>query len=296
LEWSISRKRIIRRAAIVGLILLSSGLLASWIVAGKLIAPEPRIIGEPPSDLLTSSISFGSQSGSTIAGWHVEAENSRGVIVLIHGLRGSRLAMLERAKLFHGAGYSIVMIDLQAHGESPGDHITLGHLEQHDVWAAVAFAREHHPEEPIGVLGISLGGASALLASPLEIDALVLESVYSTIDDAVHNRVKAQLGLLSTIPAELLLSQLKPRLGISRSGLRPIDHLSDVGCPVFVISGTDDQHTTADETQRMFSVARDPKELWLVDGAAHEDLLLTTPAEYKLRVVDFFNRHMEQSH
>ena len=158
-------------------------------------------------------------------------------------------------------GYSTVMIDLQAHGESPGKQITVGYLEKHDVRAAVEFARHKHPNEPIGVLGISLGGAAALLASPLDIDAIVVESVYTNINVAIHNRVAAKLGPLASVPSALLILQLEPRLGISPSLLRPIEHVSKVDCPIFIISGAADLHTTAAETEAMFSAARDPKEL-----------------------------------
>ena len=184
------------------------------------------------------------------------------------------------------------MIDLQAHGESLGEHITIGYLEQHDVRAAVEYARQHHPEEPIGVVGVSLGGAATLLASPLEIDALVLESVYPNIHDAIHNRVAAKLGMLSFIPAEILLMQLKPRLGIAPAQLRPIDYISQVDCPLFLVSGSDDLHTTAHETEQMYALAQQPKELWLVDDAAHVDLYDASPEEYQQRVIRFFNRHL----
>ena len=294
LAWSERRKCIIRQSAIVTCTLFVVGLVASWIVAGRLVAPQRCVIGDPPADLPARPISLVSDSGSTIAGWHVPSDTREGVIVLLHPIRGSRLSMLERARLLYAAGYSIVMIDLQAHGESPGTHMTIGYLEQHDARAAVEFARQQHPNESIGVVGVSLGGASTLLASPLGIDALVLESVYPNINDAVHNRVAAKLGLLSTIPAELLLVHLKPRLGISPSQLRPIDHLPNVACPVYLISGTDDHRTTANETKEMFSAARQPKEMWLVDGAAHEDLYRASAVEYKSRVLTFFNQHMRK--
>ena len=274
-----------------GLVLV--GLIASWVVAGWLVAPQPGVIGDPPTDLPATSFSLASDSGTTVAGWHIPSQNSKGVVVLLHPIRGSRLSMLERARLLYTEGYSIVMIDLQAHGESPGRQITVGHLEKHDARAAVEFARGKHPNEPIGVVGVSLGGASALLASPLGIDALILESVYPNINAAVHNRVAIKLGPLSLIPAELLLVQLKPRLGISPSQLQPIDHLPNVGCPVLIVSGTDDRHTSALETREMFSVARQPKELWLVDGAAHVDLYRLSPEEYETRVVGFLKQHMQ---
>ena len=276
--------------------LLVVGLIASWVVAGWLVAPQPRMIGDPPTDLPATSILLVSGSGTTVAGWHIQSQTSKGVVVLLHPIRGSRLSMLERARLLYAEGYSIVMIDLQAHGESPGNKITGGHLEKHDAHAAVEFARQKHPNEPIAVVGVSLGGAAALLASPLGIDALVLESVYPNFNDAVHNRVAVKLGPLSSIPAELLLVQLKPRLGISPSQLRPIDHLPNIGCPVFLISGTEDRHTTARETKDLFSAARQPKELWMVDGAAHVDLYRMSPLEYKTRVVRFLSQHMRTQH
>jgi uncharacterized protein len=288
------RQRFFRRLALATFGLIVGGVTASWFVAAQLVASCPRTIGAPPVDLPATAISLASDSGSVVAGWHIPAENSKGVVVLLHGIRGSRLSMLDRARWLHAAGYSIVMIDLHAHGESPGDRITLGHLEKHDVRAAVAFARESHPNEPIGVLGVSLGGASALLASPLGIDALVLESVYPTIEDAVRNRVASRLGWMSIVPTELLLAQLKPRLGVSLSELRPIDCLPRVGCPVLLLSGREDASTTAAETREMFSVASEPKQLWLVDGAAHVDLCRAAPDEYKTGVLRFLDQHMRR--
>mgnify|MGYP002636871977 CR=1 FL=1 len=272
--------------------LLAAGLFASTFVAGQLVTPRQRKIGLPPADLPATSISLKSDSGATIAGWHIPADNRNGAIVLLHGIRGSRLSMLDRARMLYGEGYSIVMIDLQGHGESSGDQITIGHLEKHDARAAVEFARLQHPDEPIGVIGVSLGGASALLASPLEIDALVIESVYPDIESAINNRVAARLGPLSGVPAWLLLMQLEPRLGIEKTQLRPIDHVSTIGCPVLVISGTEDVHTTEAETRRIFEAAQERKELWLVDGAAHVDLLTVSPKEYRKRVVQFFARQL----
>ena len=185
------------------------------------------------------------------------------------------------------------MIDLQGHGESSGEAITIGYLEKHDIRAAVAFARNEHPGEPVAVIGVSLGGAAAVLGSPLDIDALVIESVYPNVSDAIGNRVSAILGPFAAIPTALLTVQLKPRLGISPSQLRPIDFMSKLECPVFVLSGTQDVHTTEQETLAMFDTAVEPKELWLVDGAAHVDLQQHVPEEYRKRVLSFLETHLD---
>ncbi len=279
--------------AITALLTLS-GLLLSWFVGSQLIAPFRVVIGPPPQDLNASEFSLSSDSGATISGWHSVPDECRGVVVLIHGIRASRLKMLDRSRLLHTAGYATVMIDLQAHGASTGDTITVGHLEREDVRAAVRYARQQHPQRPIGVIGVSLGGAATLLASPLDVDAVVLEAVFAEVSTAISNRVSARLGPLSPLPTALLLAQLKLRLGISPAELRPIDQIAQVGCPLLIMSGRDDLYTPVTETQQLFAAAAEPKQLVLIDNAAHVDLHRHAPHQYQQAVLDFFDQHLSQ--
>lgn len=273
-----------------GCLLLS--LLLSWFVGGALIAPHAHSVGSLPEGLAGRVISLRAASGVNLAGWSVELEQDKGVVLLLHGLGGSRRGMLARSRLLTAAGYSTLLIDLRAHGESGGEHTTLGHLERHDVRAAVAFARDLHPGEPIAVLGVSLGGASALLAAPLEVDAMVIESAFPSLRQAVRNRVAARLGRLAYLPAELLLVQTWLRFGISAASLRPIDSMAELGCPIFLLSGELDQETTPAEARAMFEAAREPKQLWLVPGVKHEDINRMSPKRYEQRLLAFLGEHM----
>ena len=279
------------------LLILITGIVSTgfgaWFVAGALVASANRKV-ERPKDFPVTEVTFQSDSGSLIAAWHCPISDSRATILLVHGLRDDRTSLVERVKLFSNAGYSVLMIDLQAHGESPGSRITLGHLERHDVKAAVEYVRQTNPDHRIGVLGISLGGASALLGSPLGIDALVMESVFPTIDEAIRNRVSARVGFLSQILSPMLLCQIQPRLGVSTSDLRPIDYVPKLDCPVLIASGDVDPHTTVAETKRIFAAAAEPKQLAFVAGAAHEDLFEKSPKEYAKLVLEFFKTHLLQ--
>ncbi|MCC9602144.1 alpha/beta hydrolase [Stieleria sp. JC731] len=266
---------------------LTIGGIVSWLVAGTLVAPYQRTVGLPPEALNAESIFIDSESGSEISGWHCVPEKSRGVVVLVHGIRSNRLSMLKRANLLFQNGFSSILIDLQAHGESPGENITIGFKEKLDVCGAVEYARRQHPGQPIALIGVSLGGASALLASPLNIDAMVLESVYPRIVDAVDNRVRVRLGPLTTLASSILIFQLQYRLGISTSELCPIDNIRSVKCPVFILSGSKDLHTTEAETREIYEAAMEPKRLWIVDGAGHEDLYDAAGQQYEQRLIQF---------
>ncbi|MEM6469795.1 MAG: alpha/beta fold hydrolase [Planctomycetota bacterium] len=287
------RKRLLRWFAFSLAAFMGFTGIAAWVVAGSIVAPRPRPAGDPPPGLGARSVEFESDSGAKIAGWVTSPDGPRGVLLLLHGIHGSRRSMVPRAIQFHDAGYATVLIDLRCHGESSGDRITLGDREREDVRAAVTFTKQVYPDLPLGIVGVSLGGAATLMASPLPFDALVLESVYPDIDRAVRNRVSARLGVLSELVAPLLLWQLGPRLDVSRDELRPIDRISSVGAPVFIISGEEDLHTTKGETRELYDAAAEPKRLWLIESAGHEDLFRVAPDEYSERVIDFFDRHLK---
>lgn len=274
-------------------ITLLVGSLISWLIAGKLVSPALSEVKIPASRLPINTFIITSNSGTELAGWHIDANNNNGVIVLFHALRANKESMLNRAKLLYENGYSVVLIDFQAHGESSGKNISMGFLEKHDVLATIEYAKKNHHGQPIALIGVSLGGAAILLASPNNVDAIILESVYTEIGVAVVNRVKNRLGFLYKIPAEILLLQLQPRLGIKRAELAPINHISRLDSPIFIISGSDDTYTTQEETLQLFSYAKQPKQLWLVKGAIHEDLYVKRPVLYKNNILAFLSAHMK---
>jgi fermentation-respiration switch protein FrsA (DUF1100 family) len=278
-------------ALVIGLVTLIVIVgAAAWVVGTILIMPSHRVIGSPPQDIPATEIALDSESGATIRGWWCENADAQATILLFHGVRGDRRSMLARAKLFHDAGFSALLIDFQAHGESRGQKITFGYLERHDVSAALDFAREKNPDHKLGVVGSSLGGAATLLGVPREIDALVLEAVYPTIEEAVEDRARMRLGPLGFILTKLLLLQLKPRLGLSADQLRPIDHIHKIDCPIVVTAGDLDLHTRIDETRRMFEAATEPKKLVIFEGAAHIDLLDHDRELYEREILGFFRQ------
>ena len=286
------RRRPLRWFAILSGVGVVSLVLISWWVGSRLTAPARMVVGPPPAGLDFEEIVIPRESGPTLRGWYLPGDPAQGTVVLLHGIRGSRLQMVDRARLFHDEGYATLLIDLQAHGESEGEHITAGYLERLDVAAAVQLARRRKPNRPVAVVGASLGAAATLLASPLDIDAFVAEAVYPTIEEAIDNRVRSRLGFLSPLATQMLLIQLKPRLGVSTSQLRPIDYINKIGCPLLIISGSDDRYTTRAETERLFQAAREPKQLEIFSGAAHVDLHHFDPEKYAGVVVKFLKNHL----
>ncbi len=266
-------------------------IIGAIFVGWMLGHPVQTQIENPPVDLSAQLIAFRSDSGANVQGWWCPLPSSRGVVLLLPGIRANRLSMVERARFLRKAGYSVLLIDFQATGETKGDHITFGWKESRDVISAVEFIHNAEPSSRVGIIGSSLGGAATLLAiPPLKVDALVLEAVYPTIEIATRNRMENYLGSIGRVLAPLLLWQLHPSLGVSPKQLHPVDHIANIDCPILIMSGQNDRSTRAEDTRMLFSFAQSPKQLWLVPKAGHVDLHKAAPKEYESHVLDFLER------
>lgn len=285
-------RRVLKWVAAVVLLALAGFAGAVYWAGSQLAAPARASVGAPPGDLAVSAVTIARPSGGALSGWFVSAGRSCATAVLMHPVGVNRRAMLSRARLLSGVGYDVLLFDFQAHGESGGEWITFGHLEREDARAAVAFARDRRPDQPLAVIGASLGGAAAVLnGAELGADVVVLEAVYSTLEQAVVNRLRLRSEALAVL-APVLLLQLEPRLGFGPEDLRPIDHVGALGVPVMIVAGSRDRHTPLGESRAMFERAREPKRLWIVEGAAHQNFHRYDPDGYGEEVLSFLGAHL----
>ena len=295
------RRRTILIAVPLLVLLLAAGLFGSVLAVGlSLSSPAQRTVGPPPATLPGAEpVTFPSLSGATLHGWWLPASSpGNGAVILIHGVGGNRRDMARRAATLHAHNYTVLLFDLGAHGESIAPRITFGQREGQDAAASLAYTRAHAPHERIGIIGESLGGAAAILApEPLDVQAMVLESVFPDIAAALSNRLRVGLGpiagpLLTPILTPAFMLLMPPVLGVTPAQLRPIDAIATLRAPVLIASGTRDLYTPLQEAQSLFDHAPQPKQFWPVPGAGHVDLESFDPPAYWSVVMPFLDRNL----
>ncbi len=275
----------------VAILILS--LVSAWIFGGLYSAPCNHAVALP-ENLPVEPVTFPSQSGAMIHGWLVVPQTNRAVVILQHGVHADKSTLVERARFLSQNGYAVLLFDFQAHGESIGKKVTLGHLESRDSRAAVEFAKARFPGKPVAVIGLSMGAAAAVLAEPpLDVQALVLEMMYPTVVDATKDRIEMRLGRLGRCLSPLLTAQLEWRIGCSPDDLRPLVCVEKIGTPKLFLAGTADQETPFHESEEMFARAASPKILVPFEGAHHQDLLTFAPGQYQKTVLDFLNENLK---
>jgi uncharacterized protein len=263
-------------------------VLTAWHVGTIATSPQASVVGPPPADLRAETITIDSASGSRLASWFVPGKSGAGAVLLLQGVRGTRLELVERARFFHRSGFAVLMIDFQGTGESPGRAITFGYLESRDVRAAFDYLVKRLPNERIGLVGMSLGGAATILSDPpIPADAMVLEAVFATFDDALVNRLKLYFGKLGPLLKAGLSLQIKPRLGFWMADLEPAAKIHRLKSRLLLIAGGADKLASMTEMQLLFDRATAPKQLWVIPGAGHLDFHWHYKEAYEVRILAF---------
>lgn len=268
-------------AVVAGAGLLAFGALAALLQVGSDLAQHskrPVRVGPPFED-----VQFQGTHGSLLKA----AGNAR-CALLMHPIRGDRRAMTGRAAFLREAGITSLAIDLHAHGATAGDYTTFGLRESNDARNGIAYLRSVQGCRKIVAIGHSLGGVAALVGQgPIAADAFVLEEVFPSLEEAVANRLAMRFGTAGRLAAPLIYLQLPLRTGIALQQVRPVDAIRRLRAPVLVVGGMRDEHTPPHETQRLYDAAPGDKTLWLVDGAAHQDLHAFDPVQYQAHLMAF---------
>jgi pimeloyl-ACP methyl ester carboxylesterase len=270
------------------LIVIAGGLALSWLFGSEMVRPHPSAVGDLGPGV--RDISLRASDGTRIAGSYWSARRDAPALLLLHGLGASRQQFRDQARWLNGLGYAVLAIDFRGHGASEQRMRSFGIEEARDAAAAFAWLKGADPKRRIGVIGISLGGAAALLGAdgPLPADALVLQAVFPDIRHAIRNRV-ASLGgaLVGWIGEPFLSLQALPRFGRPPSAIAPVEAVRGYRGQLLVIGGADDRFTPPEETRGLFAAAPAIKSLWIVPGMDHAMVSGLDGPEYRGRVGAF---------
>jgi dipeptidyl aminopeptidase/acylaminoacyl peptidase len=265
-----------------------TGLLVMlWMTSPRRKAPEatPASLG-----LGYREVEIQSTDGVRLSAWWVPAEDSSRAAVLVPGWGGYKFEahLLQTVPVYHSAGYSVLLLDLRAQGESGGARRTLGYREVRDVHGALAWLqRQGYEAENVVLHGWSMGGTTALRAAPgTGVAAVVEEAGYADLPLLLKQKIPEFVrfgGLLR--PALLLAGRVFPDFEPWEVvPKQEAAKLSDEGVPLLII------HSTADEVvpyeqARILAAAYPGARLWTLEGYGHVEAY--EHPEYARRLREF---------
>ncbi len=215
--------------------------------------------------------------GIHIAGWYIPAGNGAGptaaTVVLVHGFTANKSGILKYGEGLH-EDFNLVAFDMRNTGRSTGDKTTGGVLEQKDLRAIIDWlARTKHPTH-IGVLGNSLGAATALAEAVGDprVEALALDSMHTRFRYQVEARLQ-QKGHPAYPGTWAIFIAARIRTGVDLGSVDAADELSKVGQrPMLLTHGTADNEDLPSRIQTFYDeaiTAGIPAELHWCEGSGH---------------------------
>jgi alpha-beta hydrolase superfamily lysophospholipase len=279
---------------VLGLALLAGLGLTLWAYRAAThprhgVFDAPRLGDALPRE----PVSLTSRDGTHLSAWFIPGSR-RQVVLLLHGYTACKDDMLSHAAFLHAAGYSLFLLDLRACGESTGSVVTLGGHERDDVRAALSYlqSREDVDREGLGVLGLSLGAALALLAacdSPA-VRAVVAESAFRSVRSAIRQNFRRFTHLPSFPWAELTTRLAEWQHHVSARLVAPETEVGKLQhCAVLLIHAADDRVISIRDSQAIFARIGGPKAFWRIPTAPHALAYNILREEYAARVVAFFD-------
>ncbi len=265
----------------------------------SILQPARSPIENTPAEygLSYEPVSFPSSDGTQLRGWFIPGGKT--AVVLTHGHGGNRASMLSQAAfLRERLGYSTLLFDFRASGESGGDRATLGYDEWKDIDGAVSYLRSRPEVDPdsIAAWGASMGASALLLMGNRahSLKAIVADSAFASGETLVK-RFDHWFRLPAFPFAYAVPLAIKLFMGISPSELAPVRTVSAVSpTPILFVHGELDEGIPPEDALALYQAAAGPNELWIARQSGHTAAWDAEREEYERRVLGFFRRYLRE--
>lgn len=218
----------------------------------------------------------------------------KGTILMIHGIGSCKDHFIPRAAWLADHGFNSVLVDLRAHGMSEGDYVTYGYYEVPDLQLFLDCMTLHHHATHIGVWGQSLGGAIGLqlMAADDRVKFGIIESTYCTFDEVVHDYSNRMFGLPLGWLNDYVIWRAQSIGQFDKNHIHPEKACQKINQPILLVHGTADDRIDVSYAHRNYdALASDQKELYLVEGAKHNNVRDIGGETYLKKCLSFLQNH-----
>lgn len=217
--------------------------------------------------------------------------------IVCHGYLGNSTQMSAYAKAFYELGMSVLVPDALAHGESGGEYIGMGWLERADILGWIDTLVESDPDAQIMLFGVSMGGATVMMASgedlPDNVKCIVEDCGYSSVMDEFSVQIEQMFGLprFPLLYSADLICRIRAGYGFSEASA--VKQLKKAEVPMLFIHGEEDTFVPYEMLDVVYEACASPvKEKLSIPGAAHGVAAWVDPEGYWTAIRDFVGRFM----
>ncbi|MGI6255478.1 MAG: alpha/beta hydrolase [Acutalibacter sp.] len=223
-------------------------------------------------------------------------ETPKGTVIAFHGYRS--LATIDFAlevEFLNSLGYDLLLPYQRSHGESQGKYITYGVKERYDCRDWAKYAAGRWGNRPLFLMGISMGAATVMMASDLDLPestrGIVADCGFTSPWEIMAHVAKRDFHLPPFPLLYLLDGIARWRAGFSLKEADSRQALSRTTLPVLFLHGEDDDFVPVSMTREDYQACRGEKYLRLVPGAAHAQSFAVDTQGCQQAIEEFLQRY-----
>jgi uncharacterized protein len=308
-------------ATIASLIIVPVLILRKYVLLTfNIIRDTPPPLSMGPRDfepIQGEIIHFRAMDGLSLRGMFLYGRNlqRKGTIIFLHEFASDMYSCARYCRPLIDAGYDVFTFDFRDHGGSSGEddykprQWATNH-EMADMFGAIAYVEDWLEERnlptEIGLFGISRGACAAVMAAQdyPRVACIVADGLFST-ERILEHLMKRWAYIFAKVkfvyenhhPAfwqfltYLLLRYSSRKLNCTFPSVhKALKRMA--ARPMLFIHGQRDSYIPVDQAQLLYDSTKEPKELWVVPGAKHNQGVIVQSEEYARRTVAFFDRYL----
>ena len=231
--------------------------------------------------------------------WWIPGEDPEGpAVILVHGRDSCRRDenILLTAGMLHRNGFGVLLMDQRDHGDSDDEDLRFaaGTEEYLDVLGAWDWLVDRGvPEERVGILGMSFGAATSVIAGGEEprVQAVWSDSAFGDISVAMREYLEFSDYPSFLAPGGVIMARIAS--GDDLASKSPLAEMPAYeGRALAIVHGTEDETILVSHAEALHAAAEANDvalgEYWLVPGMGHTRAVIDERVEYEPRLVAFF--------
>lgn len=217
--------------------------------------------------------------------------------LVIHGYGGNPEEMVPFAKHYGSLGYNCYIPNQRSHGQSQGRYISMGYNESKDMLLWLKKIVDSNPETQIVVHGVSMGAATTMMLSGMELPANVKVCVEDCGYDSITGIFSDKLNRIFHLPSfpfiQLGSLLCKIRAGFFYNSGNSIKSIKKSKLPMAFVHGREDDFIPLQMMEQVYEACENDKIKLIVDGAKHAKSQKTNPELYWSTIDPFVQKYIK---
>lgn len=246
------------------------------------------ILAKPHNDVFINS-----EDGLKLHGTYFPVGDEKKVVICFHGYTSEGMKdYIALSNYYEKRGFSLLLVDERAHGQSEGEYIGFGCLDRIDALGWIKMIVDKCGEDvQILLHGTSMGGATVLMTSglqlPRQVKGIVSDCAF-TSPKYVFTHVLHSMYHLPAFPVIQVADLInKKRAGYGMDECNAAREVKKAKVPILMIHGDADTFVPCSMCEEIYENCASPKKKLIIKGASHAESYYKDTQAYENALNEF---------